>query len=204
VHALDEIDRFLPCPTPQAWLAAAPGQLDLLLVDHANCEKKAAGTALNLTYRYTGDFDLLHKLSRLAREELRHFEQVLAIMQRRGIAYAPLAASRYAAGLHRAVRTHEPARQVDTLLVGAIIEARSCERFARLAPCLDDELGTFYRALLRSEARHYRDYLTLARRAAGHGSLEPRLAALLAVERELIETPDVAFRFHSGPPAAAA
>ncbi len=119
--ALEAIHEFLPCATPAAWIAWAQQNPVLLLVDHANCEKKAASTALNLMYRYVEHPRLLHKLSRLAREELRHFEQVLAIMQRRGIDYPQLSASRYAGELRRAVRTHEPGRLVDTLLVGALI-----------------------------------------------------------------------------------
>src|SRR3990167_6791777 len=106
-------------------------------------------------YRYVDRPQLLHKMSRLAREELRHFEQVLAILQRRGITYTHLTSSRYAAELRQAVRTHEPGRLVDTLIVGAFIEARSCERFAKLAPHLDAELGDFYNTLLKSETRHF-------------------------------------------------
>jgi len=191
---------FLPCATPDAWVDAALEQQDVLLIDHANCEKKAASTALNLMFRYSGDCDFLSFLSRLAREELRHFEQVLALMRERGIEYRRIDASRYAQGLRELVRTHEPARLVDTLIAGALIEARSCERFARLAPRLDEELAHFYRSLLRSESRHFRDYLAAARRAAGGADIGPRVAALAERERELVESPDTRFRFHSGPP----
>lgn len=199
---------FLPCPTPEAWLQAAadPANRATLLVDHANCEKKAASTALHLMYRYVEHPALLHRLSRLAREELRHFEQVLAIMERRGVAYPQLSASRYAAELRALVARDEPLRLVDTLLVGAIIEARSCERFAALVPLLDEELGRFYAGLLKSEARHFEDYLTLARSLAPDVNpdedIDARLTPLLARERELIEAPDEQFRFHSGPPIA--
>ena len=199
---LEEIHQFLACPTPDAWVATALANQELLLIDHANCEKKATGTALNLTYRYLDDFELLNKLSRLAREELRHFEQVIAIMRKRGVEYRQLGASRYAAGLRAAVRSHEPGRRVDTLIVGAIIEARSCERFARLAPRLDPELGDFYRSLLKSESRHYRDYLALAAKAEA-ASIEARVGEFLDLERELIESVDAEFRFHSGTPAPA-
>ena len=198
--ALDTIHAFLPCPTPKAWIDAAVEQQELLLIDHANCEKKAASTALNLLYRYTDDFDLLNKMSRLAREEMLHFERVIAIMQQRGIAYRPLSASRYAARLHEAIRRGEPERRIDTLIVGALIEARSCERFAKLAPHLDDELRTFYESLLKSESRHYRDYLALARQAAAGETIDDRVDHFLTLERELIETPDTEMRFHSGPP----
>lgn len=193
---------FLPCATPQAWVdaAARPENRATLLVDHANCEKKAAATALQLLHRYVQHPALLHRLSRLAREELRHFEQVLAIIEARGIAYPPLAAARYAAGLRELVAREEPLRLVDTLLVGALIEARSCERFAALLPQLDGELRRFYASLLRSEARHFEEYLGLARELAPAVDLDARLAPLRRREEELVTTPDPCFRFHSGPP----
>jgi tRNA-(ms[2]io[6]A)-hydroxylase len=197
---LQPIRDFLPCVTPRQWVDWALRNPEILLIDHANCEKKAASTALNLMYRYVGHYQLLNKLSRLAREELRHFEQVIGIMKNRGIEYVQISASRYAGGLRDEVRSSEPGRLVDTLLVGAIIEARSCERFAALAPELDDELGRFYGSLLKSESRHFRDYLALARTASSAGEVEERLATLLARERELIESPDREFRFHSGVP----
>lgn len=199
VPDLSAIHDFLLCSTPDAWVQAALAEPELMLVDHANCEKKAAGTALNLMFRYLDNFELLNKMSRLAREELRHFEQVLAIMQKRGIDYPHISASRYAAGLREQVRSNEPARLVDTLICGAIIEARSCERFARIAPHLDEELQKFYLSLLKSEARHFRDYLTLARKATDE-DIEPRVRQLLEVERELVEGQDGEFRFHSGVP----
>lgn len=195
---LDQIHDFLPCKTPQRWIENALANQDLMLIDHAHCEKKAASTALSLMYRYVDNTDLLNRMSRLAREELRHFEQVLAIMKKRGVSYGHLSPARYAAGLRQEVRTEDPGRLVDVLIVGAIIEARSCERFAALAPHLDATLSDFYTGLLKSEARHYRDYLTLAEQAAGN-SVEDRVAIFLALEQQLIETPDTEFRFHSGP-----
>ena len=192
---------FLHCATPPAWIDWALANPETLLVDHANCEKKAASTALNMMYRYVGHHRLLTRLSRLAREELRHFEQVIALMKARGIDYPQLSAARYAGELHRLVRSHEPARLVDTLLVGAIIEARSCERFAALVPVLDDELAGFYASLLKSESRHFRDYLKLAQESGSAQEVAQRLPLLLQRERELIESPDTEFRFHSGIPA---
>ena len=196
---LEEINTFLPCSTPDSWVEAALENQGIMLIDHANCEKKAASTALNLIYRYVDNFDLLNKMSRLAREEMRHFEQVIAIMKKRGIEYSNISAARYAAGLRSKVRTHEPAKLVDTLIVGAFIEARSCERFAKLAPHLDSELKKFYLSLLTSEGRHYRDYLKLARQAAGVTEVEKRIAVFREQEQQLVEAPDVEFRFHSGP-----
>ena len=197
-EALQEIHDFLPCRTPSCWIENALANQDLMLIDHAHCEKKAASTALSLMYRYVDNTELLNKMSRLAREELRHFEQVLAIMNKRGVAYTHLTPARYAAGLREAVRKDDPGRLVDVLIVGAIIEARSCERFAALAPHLDETLGDFYNSLLKSEARHYQDYLKLAVQANG-GPVDERVADFLAIEQKLIEEPDSEFRFHSGP-----
>jgi tRNA-(ms[2]io[6]A)-hydroxylase len=202
MNDLQAINEFLLCETPDTWIAGALANPELLLLDHANCEKKAASTALNLMYRYVDDFELLNKMSRLAREELRHFEQVIAIMQSRGIAYEQINAARYAAELRKPVRTHEPARLIDTLIVGAIIEARSCERFAKLAPHLDDELQKFYLSLLKSEARHFTDYLGLAQKAAGGKSIDDRVAVFLQLEKTLVQEVDSEFRFHSGPAQA--
>lgn len=201
VTDLTEVRDFLPCTTPDAWIAAALGQLDVVLVDHANCEKKAAATAMSLMHRYTDNHVLLNKMSRLAREELRHFEQVLKFMKRRHVAYASVTASRYAGELRKPVRSKDPGRLVDTLIVGALIEARSCERFAALAPHLDPELGAFYTSLLKSESRHFKDYLNLAEQLVSEGEVAERLAVFRELEQRLIETPDDELRFHSGPPA---
>ena len=197
---LAPINDFLGCETPKSWIdkAIKPENLAVLLVDHANCEKKAASTALNLIYRYTDNFELLNKMSRLVREEMRHFEQVIKIMKQRDIPYQHISASRYAAGLREVVRKDDPGRLVDVLIVGAFIEARSCERFAKIAPHLDSELKAFYQSLLKSEARHYQDYLALATKASGNESIDQRIAVIRACERKLIQEPDVEFRFHSG------
>lgn len=202
MNALARINQFLHCETPDAWVQNALQNQSLLLLDHANCEKKAASTAITLMYRYVGDFEMMHKMSRLAREELRHYEQVMSIMQSRGIAYEQITPCRYASELRKPVRTHEPGRFIDTLIVGAIIEARSCERFAKVAPHLDEELQKFYLSLLKSESRHYEDYLHLARKAAGSVSIEDRIQVFLELEKTLIESPDTEFRFHSGVLAA--
>ncbi|MBM7454795.1 tRNA-(ms[2]io[6]A)-hydroxylase [Oceanisphaera litoralis] len=242
---LAPIHAFLHCPTPDEWIAEArkPQHLAALLVDHANCELKAAMSAHSLVRRYclpkekrkllpNLDFyktldalpekgevlgkqtlldenrrvfdeleknDLLVKMVRLIQEELHHFEQVLEIMAARNIEYRSLSASRYAQGLLRHVRTHEPAAIVDRLIIGAYIEARSCERFARLAPHLDEELSRFYVSLLRSEARHYQDYLTLAADYSGQ-NIDDRVAFFGTVEAELMCSADTSLRFHSGVP----
>ena len=191
--------EFLPCATPPTWIDWALANPDLLLIDHAHCEKKAASTALNLMFRYVDRAELLDKLSQLAREELLHFEQVLAIMRARGVRYGHLSPSRYAQGLRQHVRHREPERLVDILIVGALIEARSCERFAALAPHVDDELGRYYRYLLKSESRHFEDYLALAQRYAST-RIDDRIEFFKEKEKTLIEQPDDEFRFHSGIP----
>ena len=191
---------FLPCRTPEQWLSSAVESLPVLMIDHANCEKKAAATAMSLMHRYTENTSLLNKMSRLAREELRHFEQVLKLMTKRGIAYESVTASRYAAGLREKVRKKDPCKLVDTLIVGALIEARSCERFAALVPHVDAELSNFYVSLLKSESRHFMDYITLAKSLASPNEVAERLALFRGIERELIETRDVEVRFHSGVP----
>ena len=197
---LQAIEEFLLCRTPNAWIAQALQHPEILLIDHANCEKKAASTALNLMYRYVSNIELLNKMSRLAREELRHFEQVLAIMQRRKIPYRQISASRYAAELRKHVRPMDPEKLVDTLIVGAIIEARSCERFRVLSGYLPDEVRALYEQLERSEARHFEIYLQFAEREYDPGEIAERLALISAREAELATAPDATLRFHSGPP----
>jgi len=244
---LKPINQFLLCPTPQSWIdeAIKPENLPTLLIDHANCELKAAQTAMLLLRRYAvdqqssdallawlkpyedfvyrkignGDFsdymslskklisksdfahgdELISKMVLLIKEELHHFQQVWEIMQSRGVTYDNLTASRYARGMMKGVRTHEPAKLSDTLICGAYIEARSCERFAKLAPFLDDELEKLYVSLLRSEARHFQDYLALASKISSI-SIDERVKFFGEKEAVLIQMPDTEFRFHSGLP----
>ena len=195
----DQLLAFLQCETPSAWIDKALENETLLLIDHANCEKKAAATAMNLMYRYVDRSELLQKMSQLAREELLHFEQVVRIMQSRGINYNHISASRYASSLRQHIRSHEPAKLTDTLIVGAFVEARSCERFAKLAPRLDNDLKKFYVSLLRSESRHFEDYLALAELYADEDIAE-RVSFFAGLESELITSLDNEFRFHSGCP----
>ncbi|KPH61762.1 tRNA isopentenyl-2-thiomethyl-A-37 hydroxylase MiaE [Pseudoalteromonas porphyrae] len=143
--------------------------------------------------------DLIDKMVMLIKEELHHFYQVLEIMDEYGIEYQSITPCRYAKGMLRHVKTFEPDALVDKLIVGAYIEARSCERFAKLAPHVDKRLGDFYISLLRSEARHYQDYLTLAQEIADFDITE-RVAFFGDKEAELIATPDIDFKFHSGVP----
>ncbi|MEZ9832706.1 tRNA isopentenyl-2-thiomethyl-A-37 hydroxylase MiaE [Vibrio breoganii] len=143
--------------------------------------------------------DLIDKMVLLIKEELHHFYQVLEIMDSRGIEYNHVPASRYAKGLLKHVKTYEPQTLIDKLIIGAFIEARSCERFAALAPHMDEDIQNFYISLLRSEARHYQDYLTLAQQIASE-DIRERVEYFARVEAELITTPDVEFKFHSGIP----
>jgi len=198
----ENIDAFFDAKTPEAWLEAAAERIPELLLDHANCELKAASTALGFLYRYPERSALAQRMSRLAREELRHFEQVRSIMDEMRVPFERLTASRYAGGLRDAVRAEEPLKLLDMLLVGALIEARSCERFARLAPRLPDRLQRFYRGLLASESRHFEHYLAFALTETGvsQTELDARLEELKAIEAQLITQPDPCFRFHSGPP----
>ncbi|MCO7516911.1 tRNA-(ms[2]io[6]A)-hydroxylase [Pseudomonas guariconensis] len=201
---IPEIDAFLGCRTPDAWIEAALADQETLLIDHKNCEFKAASTALSLIAKYNTHLDLINMMSRLAREELVHHEQVLRLMKRRGITLRPVSAGRYASGLRRLVRAHEPVKLIDTLVVGAFIEARSCERFAALVPHLDEELGTFYHGLLKSEARHYQGYLKLAHQYGDAADIARVVEQVREAEAELIRSPDQEFRFHSGVPLQAA
>lgn len=201
---LPEIAQLLGCKTPESWLQAALADLETLLLDHKNCEFKAASTALSLMAKYNTHVDLINLMSRLAREELVHHEQVMRLLKRRKIALRPLSAGRYASGLRSVVRTHEPVKLVDTLVVGAFIEARSCERFEALVPHLDAELGKFYFGLLKSEARHFQGYLRLAYQYGEAADVERSIERVRVAERELIESPDVELRFHSGVPLSRA
>lgn len=143
--------------------------------------------------------DLIDKMVLLIKEELHHFYQVLEIMHEYGIEYKSITPCRYAKGMLRNVKTYEPDALVDKLIVGAYIEARSCERFAKLAPHVDKRLGDFYISLLRSEARHYQDYLTLAQSISGQ-DISTRVVFFGEIEEQLISTEDNDFKFHSGIP----
>ncbi len=208
---MEPVIGFLGCKTPQPWLDEALNNLEILMQDHANCEKKAASTAMNLMFRYNYYVDLQVKLAQLVREEMLHYEQVLGLMNKRGQVWQNLSAGRYAGGLRKEIRTYEPEALIDVLVIGAFVEARSCERFYSLAPLVDDELGRYYRYLLKSESRHYEDYLALAVDVAKTSKLknpeediQQRIEHIREVEKNLILTPDELFRFHSGVPVKVA
>jgi len=191
---------ILKSPTPESWVTAAVERWRELLVDHANCEKKAASTAVALMFAYPEDHGLALALSRLAREELRHFEQVQRIMIALGVGFERQQPGRYASGLRALLHTSEPGRKLDLLLSGALIEARSAERFRLLGGRLQSPLAELYTQLERSEARHFELYVALAR-AASPDRWQERLNVLAEREAGLATEPDPVFRFHSGPPA---
>lgn len=175
--------KWLAAPSSAPWLEQAIARPDLVLIDHAHCERKAAGVALQLMFRYPGDAALAAVLSPIAREELEHFEQVVALLERRGIALRPLPAPAYGATLSAAVRKGEPERMLDSFLVAGLIEARSHERMALLAAhSPDPELRALYGELLASEARHFGLYWLLAEERFGRAATVERLERLAALE----------------------
>lgn len=189
----------LASETGSDWGARAVQAMDEILLDHAHLEKKAAGTAVNLIFRYPDHPSLMTPLSRLAREELAHFEQVLKILERRGVAFTRQRPAPYAGKLMRIVRTEEPHRLLDTLMVCAVIEARSCERMKVLAEHLEDEtLRNLYEGLLACEARHHSTYLDLASEIFGREVAVARLAEVAAHEAEVMADAPREPRLHNG------
>jgi tRNA-(ms[2]io[6]A)-hydroxylase len=185
--------------TDPDWADRARASLDLILLDHAHCEKKAASTAVNLIFRYPEHPSLMRPLAELAREELDHFRQVLDVLDARGIGFRRLPPSPYAARLTEIVRRTEPERLLDMLLVAAMIEARSCERMQLLAERLEDpRLAAFYASLLASEARHHRSYLDLAESIVLPDTVLARLAEVARHEAEVIGAAPVEPRLHNG------
>jgi tRNA 2-(methylsulfanyl)-N6-isopentenyladenosine37 hydroxylase len=190
--------KFLQSATLAAWIEQAIAHLDVILLDHSHCERKAAGVALNLMFRYPSSAKLVRTLTAIAQEELEHFEQVNQWLDRRGIALAPLSAPPYAAGLKAEMRSPEPDRMLDALLVSGLIEARSHERLGLLAEhCPEPELARFYRGLMASEARHYGLYWTLATTYFDRAAVNQRLEELAAVESSLLSTLHPEPRIHS-------
>ena len=191
---------ILKAATPGAWVEAARADLPTLLVDHSNCEKKAASTAMALIFAYPEDRGLGVALSRLAREELKHFEQVERLMKKLDVPHVRLKPGRYASELRKLVRTHEPKRKLDLMIVHALIEARSCERFRLLSTKLPKDVGELYAQLERSEARHFEIYLQFAEREYESTEIAERLELIATREAELATSSDEELRFHSGPP----
>ncbi len=190
--------KFLQQPTSPDWIQQALANLDTILLDHSHCERKAAGVALNLMFRYPSSTQLVRSLTAIAQEELEHFEQVNQILEQRGIPLRPLPPPPYGAGLNKQIRPQEPERMLDSLLVSALIEARSHERLGLLAShCLDANLARFYRGLMASEARHYGIYWTLADTYFERSVVNQRLAELAIAESQLLATLHPEPRIHS-------
>jgi tRNA-(ms[2]io[6]A)-hydroxylase len=188
----------LHVPTPERWLEQVEKHLDLLLIDHAHCEKKAAGVAMNLLFSYVEHADLTQAMTEIVQEELDHFHQVRSLLDRRGIRFYKLPPSAYGAKLHELVSKHEPQRAVDRLLVAGLIEARSCERFGLLRDRLSDrELAEFYGSLFESEARHHSTYVRLAKQFMDDEAVRLRLAELAEAEGEIIAVGENEPRMHS-------
>jgi len=180
------------------WLGQVDAHLDDVLVDHAHCEKKAAGVAMNLLFSYVDHVPLAHAMTEIVTEELDHFRQVLALLERRGIPFRKLSPSSYGPRLHELIRRQEPGRAVDRLLVAGLIEARSCERFALLRDHVADaELREFYGSLFESEARHHSTYVRLACDFAPTEAVHARLRELADAEAAIIDSGDPVARMHS-------
>jgi tRNA-(ms[2]io[6]A)-hydroxylase len=188
----------LKCETPARWLAQVDSDLNSILIDHAHCEKKAAGTALNLIFAYVEDADLCRAMTEIVNEELEHFHMVLDLLARRKVRFRRLKPSTYGRELNDLVRKQEPQRAVDRLLVAGLIEARSCERFHVLANHVKDaELCEFYRSLFESEARHHTTYTRLAKHYAPEADVMSRLDELSALEATIISRGEELPRMHS-------
>jgi tRNA 2-(methylsulfanyl)-N6-isopentenyladenosine37 hydroxylase len=190
--------RFLQDPTSDAWVEQALANMDVILLDHSHCERKAAGVALNMMFRYPAHKRLIQQLTTIAKEELEHFEQVNQILEQRGIPLASLQPPPYGAELNKQIRRHEPDRLLDSLLISGLIEARSHERLGLLAQhCPDRELADFYRSLMASEARHYGVYWVLADESFERDVVMQRLAELAAVESSILAKLHPQPRVHS-------
>jgi tRNA 2-(methylsulfanyl)-N6-isopentenyladenosine37 hydroxylase len=182
------------------WLDQVDQHLDEILIDHAHCERKAASTAMNLMCAYTEDRQLCREMTTIVQEELEHFEMVLGLLERRGIAFRRLSSSPYGRRLNATVRSLEPQRAVDRLLVASLIEARSCERFRRLSEHVrhrDTELADFYADLFESEARHHTTYVQLAEHYQNRERVRERLDQLSAIESEILAEGSRLPRMHS-------
>jgi tRNA-(ms[2]io[6]A)-hydroxylase len=185
--------------TSPDWLTRVQGHLDEVLIDHAHCEKKAAGTAMNLIFAYVDRVELVRRLSEIVHEELSHFHLVLDLLEQRGVRFRRLPPSGYGRRLNELVRKDEPGKAIDRLLVAGLIEARSCERFALLQGGVGDrQLGEFYGSLFESEARHHATYVQMATLFGREEEIHRRLEELAAREAEILAAELDPVRMHSG------
>lgn len=188
----------LKTDSSQRWLIQVKENLHEILIDHAHCEKKAAGCAMNLIFAYVENYELCREMTEIVNEELDHFQQVLELLTRRGIRFRRLTPSSYGRQLNDLVRKNEPQRAIDRLLVAGLIEARSCERFDLLRKHVDDdELSNFYDVLYESEARHYTTYVRLAKLFGSDEEVDARLDELASLEADIIANNDPMPRMHS-------
>lgn len=184
--------------TPKTFVDRFEADLEEMLLDHAHCEKKAATTALGLIAKYPDYLELVETMAEIVEEEMLHFRQVLDRMRDRGWSYRGARGSAYASRLHQHVRSGFDEGMIDRLLVAALIEARSCERFALLGQHLDDEaLRTFYASLFESEARHYATYVKLAIGRHDERAVRRRLEELLDIEAAIVSEGEAAPRLHA-------
>lgn len=190
--------KFLKTPTSQAWIEQAIAHIDIILIDHAQCERKAAGTAIQIMSRYPSSDKLVRSLTAIAQEELAHYEQVNQWLDRRGIPLQNVSPPPYGSKLKKYVRRNEPDRMLDFLLVSALIEARSHERLGLLGEfCPDLELAEFWRSLMASEARHYGSYWLLATTYFDTDTVNERLIELAEQESEILSQLHPEPRVHS-------
>ncbi|MCP4081869.1 MAG: tRNA-(ms[2]io[6]A)-hydroxylase [Planctomycetaceae bacterium] len=188
----------LKTDSSERWLQQVRENLPEILIDHAHCEKKAAGCAMNLIFAYVENYELCQEMVEIVNEELDHFQRVLDLLARRGIKFKRQIPSTYGRRLNDLVRKDEPQRGIDRLLVAGLIEARSCERFDLLRKHVDDaELSDFYHELFESEARHYTAYVRLAKMFGSEDVVLARLDELAGLEAEIIATGDPMPRMHS-------
>jgi len=192
------IINMLKQPTRAEWVEQAINNLNVILLDHSHCERKAAGVALNLMFRYPSNTKMVRMLTAIAKEELEHFELVNQWLEKREIPLRHLAAPPYGAALNKHIRKDEPWRFLDSLLVSGLIEARSHERLGLLAThCPEPELAKFYHSLMASEARHYGIYWTLADTYFDRSEVSQRLEELAIVESEILSSLHPEPRIHS-------
>lgn len=188
----------LKTDSSERWLIQVQENLPEILIDHAHCEKKAAGCAMNLIFAYVENYELCQEMVEIVNEELEHFQRVLDLLSRRGIKFKRQVPSTYGRRLNELVRKDEPAKAIDRLLVAGLIEARSCERFDLLRKHVDDtELSEFYHELFESEARHYTSYVRLAKMYGNEKVVMDRLNELADLEAEIIASGDPIPRMHS-------
>lgn len=190
--------KILQQPTSMTWVEQAIANLDTILLDHSHCERKAAGVAINLMFRYPSYHKLIRQLTAIAKEELEHFEQVNQWLEKRNIPLAPLNSPPYGAKLKAQIRHQEPERLLDSLVVSSLIEARSHERLGLLGEyCPEPELAKFYRGLMASEARHYGMYWLLANNYFDQEIVDKRLTEIAVVESEILAVLHPQPRIHS-------